>query len=152
MTNKINLTFKKFFRKLEILLQNKDSINRKTAKSIQKDVKNIFKTIKLSRILKTSFKNIVSIIIEVAYETEIFRNAGNIEITYKVAYQKIIKKENYLKLLEEETVTQLLSYIKNILYLKPSSKRKGKNIRNIILLILLTKIQGSVLPILPAYI
>ena len=58
-----NLTFKKFSRKLEILLQNKESTDREIAKSIRKDVKNIFETIKLSRIPKTSFTDTVSIIL-----------------------------------------------------------------------------------------
>ncbi len=49
-------------------------------------------------------------------------------------------------------VTQLLSYIENTPYLKLMSKEKGKDTRNIILLVLLIRIQGSVSPILLAYI
>ncbi len=57
-----------------------------------------------------------------------------------------------MKLSEEETVTQLLSYIENIPYLKPSSKGKRKDIEEITPLILPTRTTGSVSPILPAYI
>jgi len=57
-----------------------------------------------------------------------------------------------LKLSEEETVTQLLSYIENTLYLKPLSKGKEKNTGNITPLILPIRTAGSVLPILSAYI
>jgi len=56
-----------------------------------------------------------------------------------------------LKLSEEEMVTQLLSYIENIPYLRLSSKGKGKNTGNIIPLILLTGTAGSILLILSAY-
>ena len=56
-----------------------------------------------------------------------------------------------MKLSEEETVIQLLSYIENIPYLKLSSKGKNKDTRSITLLILLTEIVGSVSSILPAY-
>jgi len=56
-----------------------------------------------------------------------------------------------LELSEEETVIQLLSYIKNTPYLGFSIKEKEKDTENITLLVLLTKIVGSILPILLAY-
>ncbi len=68
-------------------------------------------------------------------------------------YKQIIRKENYLKLSEKETIIQLLNYIRKTSYLKSSSsKGKGKNIREITLLILLTGIVGLVLSILSVYI
>jgi len=57
-----------------------------------------------------------------------------------VAYQKIIKEGNYLELSEEKTVIQLLSYIKNTLYLKLINKRKKRDTGNITSLILLIRI------------
>ncbi len=60
--------------------------------------------IRLSKIPKTSFINTISIVIRVAYETKVFENAENIKIVHQVAYQKIIRKGNYLKLSKEETV------------------------------------------------
>jgi len=51
------------------------------------------------------FKDIVSIVIGVTYGTKVFRNISNIKITHKVAYQKIIRKENYLELSEEESLS-----------------------------------------------
>jgi len=98
-----------------------------------------------------SLENTISILIEVAFRTSVFENVDNIEIAHQLAYQKIIRDRNYLELSEEETVTQLLSYIENTLYLKPSSKGKGKDTENITLLVLLTGIAGSVSPILLAY-
>ncbi len=80
-----------------------------------------------------------------------FGDANNIEVAHQVVYQKIIRDRNYLKLLEEETVTQLLSYIENTLYLRLSSKGKERDIRNIISLVLPIGTAGSVSPILPAY-
>jgi len=87
----------------------------------------------------------------VTYGTGIFGDANNIEVAYQLAYQKIIRDGNYLELSEEETIIQLLSYIENIPYLRPSSKSKGKNTENITSLILPTEITGSISPILPAY-
>ncbi len=61
----------------------------------------------------------------------------NIEIVHQIAYQKIIRKGNYLELSEKKIVIQLLSYIENTSYLKPSSnkdKSKDKDIEDIILL------------------
>jgi len=106
VTDETNLTLKKFSRKLEILIQeNEKNTNRKTVRSIKKDVESIFEIIRLGRISKTSFNDIVSIIIGVAYEIGVFEDANNIEIAYQLAYQKIIRDENYLELSEEETVT-----------------------------------------------
>ncbi|SRR6266498_985860 len=86
ITDETNLTFEKLSRKIEILLQDKDSIKRKIAKSARKDVKDIFETIRLSRKPKISFTDTVFIIIEVTYGTEVFENVRNIEITYQVTY------------------------------------------------------------------
>ena len=118
-------------------------LKKKIAKSVRKDIKDIFEIIKLSRPPKISFIDIVSIVIRVAYRIEIFENARNIEIVHQVAYQKIIRKGNYLELSAEETIIQLLSYIKKTSYLRSSSsksKGKKKNIEDITLLILLTGI------------
>jgi len=117
-------------------LQNEDSTEREIAKSARKNTENIFKIVRLSRKLKTSFMDIVFILIEVMYDTEVFENIRNIERAYQVAYQKVISKGNYLEILKEEMVTQLLSYIEQTSYLRPSSKGKGKDTRNITLLIL----------------
>ncbi len=93
----------------------------------------------------------VSILIGVAYETNVFDKAGNIEIAHQLAYQQVVKDENYLELSEEETVTQLINFIEKTPYLRPSSKGKEKETGDITPLILLTGIAGSVSPILPAY-
>ncbi len=108
--------------------------------------------VRLSRISKILFKNIIPIVIRVAYKTKVFENAGNIEIVYQVAYQKIIQEGNYLKLSKKETIIQLLSYIKNISYLRSTSKDKRKDIGNIILLVLSTRTIGSASSILLTYI
>ena len=106
VTDETNLTFKKFSRKLEILIQeNEKNTNRKTVRSIKKDVESIFEIIRLGRISKTSFNDIVSILIGVAYGTNIFDSAGNIKIAHQLAYQQVVKDRNYLKLSEEKTVT-----------------------------------------------
>ncbi len=81
----------------------------------------------------------------------VFGNINNIEVVHQLAYQKIIRDRNYLELSEEETVIQLLSYIEITPYLRPSSKGKGKDTRNIMPLILPTGTAGSVSPILPTY-
>ena len=60
---------------------------------------------KCTSLPKISFNDIASIIIGVAYRTGIFGDVNNIEIAHQLTYQKIISDENYLKLLEEETVT-----------------------------------------------
>ena len=155
LTNTIdetNLTFEKFSRKLEILLQkSKENTNRKTAKSARKDTEDIFETVRLGRIPKILFADIISIIIGVAYRTGVFEDINNIEVVHQVAYQKIIRDGNYLELLEEETVIQLLSYIENTSYLRPSSKEKEKDTENIISLVLSMGIAGSISLILLAY-
>ncbi len=151
-TDETNLTFEKFSKKLKILIQeNEKDNNRDIIRSIKKDAKEIFKTVRFSKIPKILFRDTVSIIIGVAYRTSIFEDVNNIEITYQLAYQKIIRDENYLKLSEEETVIQLLSYIENTLYLRPSNKGKKKDTGNIIPLVLLTGTAGSVSPILSSY-
>ncbi len=113
-------------------------------------MKRYFETIRLSWTLKILFKNTVSIIIEIAYGTEVFENTNNIEVAYQVIYQKIIKKENYLELSEKKTIIQLLSYIEKTLHIKllNNKKDKNKNISlNIILLRLPTKITNVKLKI-----
>src|SRR6266540_3852324 len=117
----------------------------------RRDIEDIFETVRFSRIPKTSFNNIASIIIGVAYGTGVFGNANNIEVVYQLAYQKVIKDENYLELSEEETVTQLLSYIENIPYLRLLSKGKGKNTGDITLLVVPTGTAGLVSLILPSH-
>ncbi len=152
VTDETNLTFEKFSRKIKILIQkNEKDDNRETAKSVRKDAEDILKIVRFSKAPKTSLNDIASIIIGVAYGMGIFEDANNIEIAYQLAYQKIIRDENYLELSEEEIITQLLSYIENTSYLRLSSKGKGKDTGNIMPLILLTGIARSVSPILSAY-
>ncbi len=118
---------------------------------VREDAKSIFEIIRLSRTPKISFNDIVSIIIGVAYRTDVFGDDDNIEIAHQLIYQKVIRNENYLKLSKEETVTQLLSYIENIPYLRPLSKSKNKVTEDITLLILPIGIAGSISFILPTY-
>ncbi len=83
ITDETNLTFEKFLRKIEILIQeNKKDDNREIAKSAKKDTEDILKIIRFSRAPKTSINDTASIIIGVAYGTGIFRNANNIEVAY----------------------------------------------------------------------
>src|SRR6266540_4303468 len=127
ITDETNLVFEKLSRRLEVLIQeSEEEINNEIAKSVRKNAEEIFETIRLGRTPKILFNDTVSILIRVAYRTNVFENAGNIEIAHQLAYQQIIQDGNYLKLSEKETVTQLLSYIENISYLRPSSKGKGK--------------------------
>src|SRR6266542_2651024 len=119
-------------------------------RSARKNAEEIFETVRLSKTPKTSFNDMVSILIGVAYGTNIFDNANNIELAHQLAYQQVIKDGNYLELSEEETVTELINYIEKTPYLRPSSKGKEKA-GDITPLILPTGITGSVLPILPAY-
>jgi len=82
-----NLTFEKFSRKIEILIQeNKKDDNRKIAKSIRKDAEDILEIVRFSRIPKTSLNDTASIIIRVAYGMDVFGNANNIEVAYQLAY------------------------------------------------------------------
>ena len=95
----------------------------------------------------------VSIIIGIAYGTEVFGTEGNIKLAYQLVYKQVIRDGNYLELTEEETITQLLNYIGKTSHLKPfRSKEKNKNIKEITLLVLSTGIQESVSLILLAYI
>jgi len=93
----------------------------------------------------------VSILIGVAYGTNVFENTRNIELAHQLAYQQVVRNENYLELSEKNTVTELINYIEKTPYLKPSSKGKDKEMGDITPLILPTGIAGSVLPILPLY-
>src|SRR6266498_1049071 len=89
VTDKTNLTFKKFLRRLEVLIQeSEEETNRETAKSARKNAEKIFETVRLGRILKTSFSDTVSILIRIAYGTRIFADAKNIEVAHQLAYQK----------------------------------------------------------------
>ncbi len=151
-TDETNLAFEKLSRRLEVLIQeSEEETNNETAKSARKNAEEIFKTVRLGRIPKTSFNNTVSILIGVAYGTNIFDNAGNIEIAHQLTYQQVVRDENYLELSEEETVIQLINYIEKIPYLRPLSKEKEKEMGDITPLILPTGTTGSVSPILPAY-
>ena len=101
-----NLTFEKFSRRLEVLIQeSEEETNRETAKSARRNTEEIFETVRLDRIPKTSFNDTVSILIGIAYGTGVFGDAENIEIAHQLAYQKVIREGNYLELSEEETVT-----------------------------------------------
>src|SRR6266498_958089 len=150
-TDETNLAFEKLSRRLEVLIQeSEEETNNKTAKSARRNAEEIFETVRLGRIPKTSFNDMVSILIEVAYGTNIFDNANNIEIAYQLAYQQVVRDGNYLELTEEETVTELINYIEKTPYLRPSSKGKEKA-GDITPLILPTGTTESVSPILPAY-
>ena len=82
-TDETNLTFEKLSRRLEVLIQeSKEETNREIAKSTRKNAEEIFETVRLNRIPKTSFNDTVSILIGVAYEIGIFEDIKNIEIAY----------------------------------------------------------------------
>src|SRR6266540_2701823 len=122
-----NLTFEKFSRKIKILIQeNEEDDNRDIAKSVREDAEKIFETVRFSKTLGISLKDTAFILIEIAFRTDVFEDANNIEIAHQLAYQKVIRDRNYLELSEEETVIQLLSYIENIPYLKPQVKAKRR--------------------------
>src|SRR6266498_4721009 len=147
-----NLAFEKLSRRLEVLIQeSEEETNNETAKSVRKNAEEIFETVRLSRTPKTSFNDIVSILIGIAYGTNIFDKADNIELAYQLAYQQVVRDENYLELSEEEMVIQIINYIKKTLYLRPLSKGKEKEMGDITSLILPTRTAGSVSPILPTY-
>ncbi len=149
-TDETNLAFEKLSRRLEVLIQESEQeTNNETAKSARKNAEEIFETVRLSKTPKTSFIDTVSILIGVAYGTNIFDNANNIELAHQLAYQQVVRDGNYLELSEEETVTELINYIEKTPYLRPSSKGKEKA-GDITPLILLTGTAGSVSPILPA--
>src|SRR6266508_1144107 len=106
-----NLAFEKLSRRLEVLIQeSEEKTNNEIAKSVRKNAEEIFETVRLGRTPKISFNDTVSILIGVAYETNVFKNASNIELTHQLAYQQVIKDGNYLELSEEETITELISY------------------------------------------
>src|SRR6266545_4163532 len=150
-TDETNLTFEKLSRRLEVLIQeSEEETNSKTVKSARKNAEKIFETIRLGKTPKTSFNDTVSILIRVAYGTNIFDNVSNIELAHQLAYQQVVKDGNYLELLEEETIAELINYIEKTPYLRPSSKGK-KKAGDITPLILPTGTAGSVSPILPAY-
>ncbi len=82
-TDETNLIFKKFLRRIEVLIQeNEEETNRETVKSVRKNAEKIFEIVRLSKIPKISFNNIISIVIRVAYRTGVFRDAKNIEVAY----------------------------------------------------------------------
>src|SRR6266540_3515977 len=151
-TDETNLAFEKLSRRLEVLIQeSEEETNSETAKSARKNAEEIFETVRLGRTPKTSFNDTVSILIGVAYGTNIFDKANNIELAYQLAYQQVIRDRNYLELSEEKMVIQLINYIEKTPYLKSSSKGKEKETEDITPLILPTGTAGSVSPILPAY-
>src|SRR6266540_2140898 len=151
-TDETNLAFEKLSKRLEVLIQeSEEETNNETAKSARKNIEEIFETVRFGRTPKISFNDTVSILIRIAYGTNIFDNAGNIEIAHQLAYQQVVRDGNYLELSEEETVNQLINYIEKTPYLKPLSKGKEKETGNITSLILPTGMTGSVSPILPAY-
>src|SRR6266542_447275 len=74
-----NLTFEKFSRKIEILIQeNEADDNKDIVKSIRKDAKEIFETVRFSKILEISLEDTASILIRVAFGTSVFGNANYI--------------------------------------------------------------------------
>src|SRR6266540_3667250 len=76
-TDETNLTFEKFSRRIEVLVQeSEEETNRETAKSARKNTEEIFKIVRLSRTPKTSFNDTVSILIRVAYGTRVFVNVS----------------------------------------------------------------------------
>src|SRR6266498_4056016 len=86
--DKTNITFEKLSRRLEVLIQeSKEETNQETTRSARKNAKEIFETVRLDRTPKISFDNTVSILIRVAYGTNVFENASNIEIAYQLTYQ-----------------------------------------------------------------
>src|SRR6266498_1466498 len=111
VTDKTNLAFEKLSRRLEVLIQeSEEETNNEIAKSTRKNAEEIFETVRFGKTSKTSFNDTVSILIGVAYGTNVFDNAGNIEIAHQLAYQQVIKDGNYLELSEEETITELINY------------------------------------------
>ena len=71
--DKTNLIFEKFLKKIEILLQEgEEDNNKETARSARKNAEDIFETVRLGRISKTSYSDTVFIIIGVAYGISVF--------------------------------------------------------------------------------
>ena len=119
VTDETNLAFEKLSRRLEVLIQkSEEKTNNETGKAARKNTEEIFETIRFGKTPKTSFNDTVSILIGVTYGTNIFDKASNIEITHQLAYQQVVRDGNYLKLSEEETVTQLINYIEKTPYLR----------------------------------
>ncbi len=88
VTDETNLAFEKLLRRLEVLIQeSKEEINNKTAKSAIRNAEEIFETVRLGKTPKISFNDTVSILIGVAYGTNIFDKTDNIEIAHQQAYQ-----------------------------------------------------------------
>src|SRR6266542_7075556 len=85
VTDETNLTFKKFSRRLEVLIQeSKEKTDREIAKSARKNAEKIFEIVRLGKTSKTSFNDTVSIVIGIAYRTDIFGDAKNIEVTHQL--------------------------------------------------------------------
>ncbi len=106
VTDETNLAFEKLSRRLEVLIQeSEEETNNEITKSARRNTEEIFETVRLGKTPKTSFSNTVSILIGVAYGTNIFDNANNIELAHQLAYQQVIRDRNYLELTEEKTVT-----------------------------------------------
>src|SRR6266540_2415115 len=83
ITDETNLTFEKFSRRLEVFIQESEKeTDRETAKSTRKNTEEIFETVRLGRIPKTSFNDTVSIVIGIAYRTGVFGDARNIEVAH----------------------------------------------------------------------
>ena len=79
-TDEINLTFEKLLRRIEVLIQeNEKKTHREIAKSARKNTEEIFETVRLGRTPQTSFNNTVSILIGVAYRTNLFGDISNIK-------------------------------------------------------------------------
>src|SRR6266498_986457 len=87
-TDETNLAFEKLSRRLEVLIQeSEEETNNEAAKSARRNAEKIFETVRLGKIPKTSFNDTVSILIGVAYRTNIFDKANNIELAYQLVYQ-----------------------------------------------------------------
>src|SRR6266496_592253 len=76
VTDETNLAFEKLSRRLEVLIQeSKKKTNNEIAKSARKNAEEIFETVRLGKTPKTSFNNMVSILIVIVYGTNVFENA-----------------------------------------------------------------------------
>ena len=53
---------------------------------MRKNTEDIFKTVRFARTSKILFNNTASIIIGIAYRTDVFEDVNNIEIVYQLAY------------------------------------------------------------------
>ena len=72
-TDETNITFEKLSRRLEVLIQeSEEKTNNETARSARKNAEDIFETVRLGRISKTSYSDTVFIIIGVAYGISVF--------------------------------------------------------------------------------